>query len=222
MFHLTSSLVSSRPVWNCTPWRRLNLTRLKSGLTSQLSASIGWTSPLASYWVRRSYAVQVVSVVAEERWWPSRFGTSPAAAKRSMPPVLGVLLVAGGGVLTATVAAGGAAARVLAAAVTGVPAGVAVGAGGCAAAPQAVMSARLALEVSHCSAPRRLRRCCTIYAVIYNPGASNRNTDGRKRGPGPKAGAASAARVGSLAIPTSSQSTNAALPAAVRDAAAAR
>ena len=37
----TSSLVSSRPVWNWTPLRRVSLTCLASLLTSQLSASIG-------------------------------------------------------------------------------------------------------------------------------------------------------------------------------------
>jgi hypothetical protein len=39
--YLTSSLVSSRPLWYWTPLRRLNLTCLLSELSSQLSASRG-------------------------------------------------------------------------------------------------------------------------------------------------------------------------------------
>lgn len=40
-FHLTSSLVSSRPVWNWTPLPRFSLIWVRSLFCSQLSASIG-------------------------------------------------------------------------------------------------------------------------------------------------------------------------------------
>ena len=39
--YLTSSLVNSRPVWNCHPLAQIELDLLASLLMSQLSASIG-------------------------------------------------------------------------------------------------------------------------------------------------------------------------------------
>src|SRR5579859_7428222 len=46
--YLTSSLVNSRPVWKVTFLRRFSLMRLKSLLTSQLSANIGCGLKLSS------------------------------------------------------------------------------------------------------------------------------------------------------------------------------
>src|SRR5437016_14447620 len=47
--YLTSSLVNSRPLWNGTPLRRLNLNVLLSELASQLSANTGWGCSVKSY-----------------------------------------------------------------------------------------------------------------------------------------------------------------------------
>src|SRR5215471_13592518 len=60
-FHLTSSLVNSRPVCQVTPLRRLNLYCVAFALTSQDSARRGWISSLSLYAVRRSQTFQTES-----------------------------------------------------------------------------------------------------------------------------------------------------------------
>src|SRR5689334_4845367 len=60
MLYFTSSLVNSRPEWNCTPLRRFTLICLASLLTSQLSASMGCGFNCTSYCVNRSNANQTL------------------------------------------------------------------------------------------------------------------------------------------------------------------
>src|SRR5687768_7552673 len=59
IFHLTSSLVNSRPECQVTPLRRFSLICRESELTSQLSASIGCGFEVWSYSMRRSNGAQL-------------------------------------------------------------------------------------------------------------------------------------------------------------------
>src|SRR4051794_26041310 len=165
MFHLMSSLVNSRSECHVTPLRRLSLICRESGLSSQLSASMGVGFEVSSYSVMRSKGAQLTLPVLSR--WPSMRAMSPTMPTRSVPPDFGC-------------AAAGLAAACVGATLVGCPAGLVVGAGA-AVAPLAALAAvatgllvagaadcgtpvqaasRLAPDAasSMLSAPRRLRR----------------------------------------------------------------
>src|SRR5437870_13423718 len=83
-----SSLVSSRPLWNWTPLRRLNLTRLLSVLSSQLSARRGLGVNFSSYVMSWSWTCPTVLLLFGDHTNGSSDVMSPTMPTRNVPPVL--------------------------------------------------------------------------------------------------------------------------------------
>src|SRR3954447_5414166 len=88
-FHLTSSLVNSRPECHCTPLRRLSLYCVASPLISHDSARRGWISSLSLYSVSPSQTFQTESYWSRESRCPSRPDRSLVKARRRVPPFFG-------------------------------------------------------------------------------------------------------------------------------------
>src|SRR5215471_16540353 len=115
----TSSLVISRPEWNCTPLRRWIVNCLPSGVCSQLSASCGCGLRSRSYVVSVSYAMKTLKPFFGPQDCGSMLATSPTAPTRRLPPVLGCAAGAAaavGAVLAAVAPGAGAVAPALPAA----------------------------------------------------------------------------------------------------------